>query len=90
MTPFIFALYYTSICSILYFWPQIHPYPTDYFFLHNIFLVSLLWCDSIYFNGIKTLCAEKKHSVDPDQLASNEASWSGSTLFSKEGYIHVP
>ena len=24
-------------------------------------------------------------SVDPDQLASNEASWSGSTLFSKDG-----
>ena len=25
-------------------------------------------------------------NVDPDQLASDEASWSGSTLFSKEGY----
>ena len=26
-----------------------------------------------------------KNSVDPDQLASDEASWSGSTLFLKEG-----
>ena len=26
-----------------------------------------------------------KNSVDPDQLASDEASWSGSTLF----FIHV-
>ena len=26
-----------------------------------------------------------KNSVDPDQLASLEASYSGSTLFSKEG-----
>ena len=26
-----------------------------------------------------------KNSVNPDQLASDEASWSGSTLFSKEG-----
>ena len=25
-----------------------------------------------------------KNGVDPDQLASSEASWSGSTLFSKE------
>ena len=29
-----------------------------------------------------------KTSVDPDQLASEEASWSGSTLFlKKSGYI---
>ena len=27
------------------------------------------------------------NSVDPDQLASSEASWSGSTLFAKAGYI---
>ena len=26
------------------------------------------------------------NSVDPDQLASSEANWSGSTLFAKEGY----
>ena len=29
------------------------------------------------------------NSVDPDQLASSEANWSGSTLFAKEGYIRV-
>ena len=28
-----------------------------------------------------------KYSVDPDQLASYEASWSGSTLVSKEGIV---
>ena len=26
---------------------------------------------------------------DPDQLASSEANWSGSTLFAKAGYILV-
>ena len=29
------------------------------------------------------------NSVDPDQLASEEANWSGSTLFAKTGHIHV-
>ena len=29
------------------------------------------------------------NSADPDQLASDEASWSGSTLFVKAGYIRV-
>ena len=29
------------------------------------------------------------NSADPDQLASEEASWSGSTLFAKTGYIQV-
>ena len=29
------------------------------------------------------------NSVDPDQLASSEANWSGSTLFAKKGYIRV-
>ena len=27
------------------------------------------------------------NSVDPDQLASSEANWSGSTLFAKAGYV---
>ena len=27
------------------------------------------------------------NSADPDQLASSEANWSGSTLFVKAGYI---
>ena len=27
-----------------------------------------------------------KNIVEPDQLASDEASWSGSTLFLKSGY----
>ena len=27
------------------------------------------------------------NSVDPDQLASSEANWSGSILFAKAGYI---
>ena len=30
------------------------------------------------------------NSADPDQLASSEANWSGSTLFAKVGFIHVP
>ena len=30
-----------------------------------------------------------KNSADPDQLASSEANWSGSTLFAKAGYIRV-
>ena len=29
------------------------------------------------------------NSADPDQLASEEAKWSGCTLFAKEGYIWV-
>ena len=29
------------------------------------------------------------NSADPDQLASEEANWSGSTLFAKVGYIRV-
>ena len=29
------------------------------------------------------------NSEDPDQLASSEAKWSGSTLFTKVGYIRV-
>ena len=28
-------------------------------------------------------------SADPDQLASSEANWSGSTLFEKSKYIRV-
>ena len=30
-----------------------------------------------------------ENSADPDQLASEEANWSGSTLFAKAEYIHV-
>ena len=29
------------------------------------------------------------NSVDPDQWASSEANWSGSTLFAKAGYIQA-
>ena len=29
------------------------------------------------------------NSADPDQLASEEANWSGSTLFAKAVYIRV-
>ena len=29
------------------------------------------------------------NSADPDQLASSEANWSGSTPFAKKGYIRV-
>ena len=29
------------------------------------------------------------NSADPNQLASSEANWSGSTLFEKAGYIPV-
>ena len=29
------------------------------------------------------------NSADPDQLASEEANWSGATLFAKAGYILV-
>ena len=29
------------------------------------------------------------NSADPDQLASSEANWSGSTLFANAGYIWV-
>ena len=29
------------------------------------------------------------NSIDPDQLASEEANWSGSMLFAKAGYIWV-
>ena len=29
------------------------------------------------------------NSADPDQLASSEANWSGSTLFEKAGHIRV-
>ena len=29
------------------------------------------------------------NSADPDQMASSEAIWSGSTLFVKAGYIRV-
>ena len=30
-----------------------------------------------------------ENSVDPDQLASSEANWSGSTLFANEEYIRA-
>ena len=30
-----------------------------------------------------------ENSADPDQLASSEANWSGSTLFANAGYIQV-
>ena len=29
------------------------------------------------------------NSADPDQLASSEANWSGSTLFAKAGYMYI-
>ena len=29
------------------------------------------------------------NSADPDQLASEEANWSGSSLFAKAGHIQV-
>ena len=29
------------------------------------------------------------NNADPDQLASSEANWSGSTLFAKTGHIQV-
>ena len=29
------------------------------------------------------------NSEDPDQLASEEANWSGSTFFAKAGYIRI-
>ena len=29
------------------------------------------------------------NSADPDQLASEEANWSGATLFAKAGYIGI-
>ena len=29
------------------------------------------------------------NNADPDQLASSEAKWSGSTLFAKAGYIQI-
>ena len=29
------------------------------------------------------------NSADPDQLASSEINWSGSTLFANAGYIQV-
>ena len=29
------------------------------------------------------------NSADPDQLASSEANWSGSTVFAKAGYMRV-
>ena len=29
------------------------------------------------------------NSADPDQLASEEANWSGSTLYAKAGYIQA-
>ena len=29
------------------------------------------------------------NSADPDELAYEEANWSGSTLFAKAGYIRV-
>ena len=29
------------------------------------------------------------NSADPDQLASSEANWSGSTLFAKASYIQI-
>ena len=40
------------------------------------------WSKSLY--KFKYLVTD---SADPDQLASEEANWSGSTLFAKAGYI---
>ena len=46
--------------------------------------IRLLDLDSCY--KFKCLMA---NSADPDQLASSEANWSGSTLFAKAGHILV-
>ena len=35
------------------------------------------------------MCPAFENSAYPDQLASSEADWSGSTLFAKAGYIQV-
>ena len=45
----------------------------------------LIWVVAIN-SHIRYLMA---NSVDPDQLASEEANWSGSILFAKAGYIRV-
>ena len=54
-------------------------------------------CPLLIFKPIRSLdpdCCYKfaylmANSADPDQLASSEANWSGSTLFAKPGYIRI-
>ena len=55
------------------------PPPTSYF-QPIILLDSGFWYKFTYL---------VINSADPDQLASSEANWSGSTLFAKAGYIQV-
>ena len=50
----------------------------------------LIFSQSNYFIQIvDQIHRVNSNSADPDQLASLEANWSGSTLFAKAGYIRV-
>ena len=55
---------------------------------------NLLSVSSTQLDYLIRICCYKfvylmANSADPDQLASLEANWSGSTLFAKAGYIRV-
>ena len=49
----------------------------------------LIFSQSDYLIQIVAINSLMANSADPDQLASEEANRSGSTLFAKEGYIWV-
>ena len=53
-------------------------------------ILSTIPCQSDYLIQIVDIFTYlMANSADPDQLASEEANWSGSTLFAKVGYIWV-
>ena len=56
-------------------------------------LKSLFWKDSKFFFFFSSpswiwICPALANSVDPDQLSSEEANWSGSTLFASK-YVNL-
>ena len=57
---------YCTVCALIV--------PTP----HLLTILSKIWLTPLLLN---TMCPLSANSVDPDQLASEEANWSGSTLF---------
>ena len=91
-----------SLVGYLLWLTAIILYLCFYYYLIFVFLpltlvlLNKLRCHA-YFQPIKLFdlaCCYKftylmANSADPDQLASSEANWSGSTLFAKAGHIQI-
>ena len=87
------AGYLDFIMSVLLFFSShssLYLCPAEYMKKPYLFLIFsqsdyLIWIVAINSHTMYLMA----NSADPDQLASSEANWSGSTLFAKAGYIQV-